>query len=65
MLEQQAVEGNFEYKMVFSDEAHFTLGDYANKQNCRIWDFENAQVIRERPLHPEKVTVCCAFCPKV
>ena len=27
------------------------------RQNCS----ENPQVIEERPLHSEKVTVCCAF----
>ena len=25
-------------KIIFSDEAHFILGEYVNKQNCRIWD---------------------------
>ena len=45
----------------FSDEAYFTLGGYANKQNCRIWSSENSQVIEERPLHTEKVTVWCAL----
>ena len=39
----------------------FTLGGYINKQNCRIWDSKNPQVIEERPLRPEKVTVCCAL----
>ena len=27
-------------KIIFSDEAHFDLGGYVNKQNCRIWDTE-------------------------
>ena len=34
VLEQQDV--NFSNK--FSDEAHFTLCGYVNKQNCRIWE---------------------------
>ena len=57
----QAAEDNFPNKIFFGDEAHFTLGGYISKQNCRIWDSENPQVIEERPLHPEKVTVWCAF----
>jgi len=61
VLEQQAVDGDFSNKIFFSDEAHFSLGGYVNKQNCRIWGSENPQVIEERPLHPEKVTVWCAF----
>ena len=24
-------------KIIFSDEAHFDLGGYVNKENCRIW----------------------------
>ena len=57
VLEQQAVDGNFSNKIFFSDEAHFTLGGYVNKQSCQIWGSENPQVIEERPLHLEKVTV--------
>ena len=28
-------------KIIFSDEAHFDLGVYVNKKNCRIWGTEN------------------------
>ena len=28
-------------KIIFSDEAHFDLGGYVNKQNCRLWHTEN------------------------
>ena len=62
VLEQQAVDGNFSNKISFSDETHFPLGGYVNKQNCRsIWDSENHQVIEERTLYPEKDTVRCAL----
>ncbi|GFX32066.1 DUF4817 domain-containing protein [Trichonephila clavipes] len=44
-----------------SDEAHFWLNGYVNKQNCRIWDEANPQVYVETPLHPEKLTVWCAL----
>ena len=27
-------------KIIFSDENHFYLGGYVNKQNCRIWGTE-------------------------
>ena len=30
-------------KIIFSGEAHFDLGGYVNKQNCRIWGTENIQ----------------------
>ena len=30
------VGGNFPNKIFFSEEAHFTLGGYVNKQNCCI-----------------------------
>ncbi|VVC36031.1 Major facilitator superfamily domain,Major facilitator, sugar transporter-like [Cinara cedri] len=32
---------NFGRKVVFSDEAHFWMNGYVNKQNCRIWDNTN------------------------
>ena len=41
VLEQQAVGGNLSNKIFFSDEAHFTLAGYVNKQNCRILGSEN------------------------
>ncbi|GFX43487.1 transposable element Tc3 transposase [Trichonephila clavipes] len=44
-----------------SDEAHFWLNGYVNKQNCRIWSEDNPQVYIETPLHPEKLTVWCAL----
>ncbi|GFU77690.1 hypothetical protein TNCV_3887861 [Trichonephila clavipes] len=40
-----------------SDEAHFWLNGYVNKQNCRIWSEANPQVYVETQLHPEKLTV--------
>ncbi|GFX41394.1 DDE_3 domain-containing protein [Trichonephila clavipes] len=39
---------------VRSDEAHFWLNGYVNKQNCRIWSEANPQVYVETPLHPKK-----------
>ncbi|GFX08108.1 hypothetical protein TNCV_1237871 [Trichonephila clavipes] len=44
-----------------SDEAHFWLNGYVNKQNCRIWSEANPQVYVETPLHPEKLTVWCTL----
>ncbi|GFV48000.1 hypothetical protein TNCV_4150861 [Trichonephila clavipes] len=41
----------------FSDEAHFWLNGYVNKQNCSIWSEANPQVYVETPLYPEKLTV--------
>ncbi|GFV19216.1 hypothetical protein TNCV_3224341 [Trichonephila clavipes] len=47
--------------LVPTDEAHFWLNGYVNKQNCRIWSEANPQVYVETPLHPEKLTVWCAL----
>ncbi|GFV89221.1 hypothetical protein TNCV_4914201 [Trichonephila clavipes] len=46
---------------MYSDEAHFWLNGYVNKQNCRIWSEANPQVYVETPLHPEKLIVWCAL----
>ncbi|GFX12819.1 hypothetical protein TNCV_1975571 [Trichonephila clavipes] len=56
-----AVVPDFHKRILFSDEAHFWLNGYVNKQNCRIWSEANAQVYVETPLHPEKLTVWCAL----
>ncbi|GFU91032.1 transposable element Tcb1 transposase [Trichonephila clavipes] len=56
-----AVVPDFHKRILFSDEAHFWLNGYVNKQNCRIWSEANPQVNVETPLHPEKLTVWCAL----
>ncbi|GFX83180.1 hypothetical protein TNCV_4987741 [Trichonephila clavipes] len=56
-----AVVPDFHKPILFSDEAHFWLNGYVNKQNCRIWSEANSQVYVETPLHPEKLTVWCAL----
>ncbi|GFT59748.1 putative transposable element [Trichonephila clavipes] len=55
------VARDFHKRILFSDEAHFWLNGYDNKQNCRIWSEDNPQVYVETPLHPEKLTVWCAL----
>ncbi|GFV72398.1 putative DD41D transposase [Trichonephila clavipes] len=52
---------DFHKRILFSDEAHFWMNGYVNKQNCRIWNEANPQVYVEKPLHPEKLTVWCAL----
>ncbi|GFV27251.1 hypothetical protein TNCV_3459461 [Trichonephila clavipes] len=56
-----AVVPDFHKRILFSDEAHFWLNGYVNKQNCRLWSEANPQVYVETPLHPEKLTVWCAL----
>ncbi|GFW82240.1 hypothetical protein TNCV_3817211 [Trichonephila clavipes] len=56
-----AVVPDFHKRILFSDEAHFWLNGYVNKQNCRNWSEANPQVYVETPLHPEKLTIWCAL----
>ncbi|GFU10370.1 hypothetical protein TNCV_3514511 [Trichonephila clavipes] len=58
---ETAVVPDFHKRILFSDEAHFWLNGYVNKQNCRIWSEANPQVYVKTPLHPEKLTVWCAL----
>ncbi|GFV83304.1 hypothetical protein TNCV_1900301 [Trichonephila clavipes] len=58
---QAKIMVDFHKRILFSDEAHFWLNGYVNKQNCRIWSKANPQVYVETPLHPEKLTVWCAL----
>ena len=60
----RSIYGRFRFcqkKIFFSDEAHFDLVGYVNKQNCRIWGTENPHAYIEKPTHPKRVTVCYGF----
>ena len=46
-------------KLIFTDEAHFYLSDFVNRQNMRYWAPDNPNVILQKPLHSPKVTVWC------
>ena len=48
-------------KIIYSDEAHFEVGEYINKQNSRIWGVENPHAYIEKPTHPKRVTLWCGF----
>lgn len=54
-------EIDFPTKIIMSDEAHFHLCGYVNKQNYRFWGTENPRILHEVPLHPLKVTVWCGI----
>ena len=48
-------------KIIFSDESHFDIGGYVNKQNCRVLGIENPHAYIEKPTHPKRITVWCGF----
>lgn len=47
--------------LITSDEAHFSLSGYVNRQNCRFWATDNPKEVFEKPLHSPRVTVWCAL----
>jgi len=47
--------------LMMTDEAHFHLNGFVNKQNFRFWGGENPQVIHVKELHPQRVTVWCGI----
>ena len=54
-------DADFGKKVILSDEAHFDLGGYVNKQNCHICGTENPHACIEKPMHSKRVTVWCEF----
>ncbi|GFS61659.1 uncharacterized protein TNIN_273331 [Trichonephila inaurata madagascariensis] len=40
-----------------SDETHFYLNGYDNKQNCRFWSSKNPRATHQPQLNPSKCTV--------
>ena len=55
------MDAGFSSKIILSDETHFHLDSFLNRQNCRIWGSENLCVISEKQMHPQRVTVWCEF----
>ena len=43
--------------VLMTDEAHFHLSGYVNKQNYHYWAPENPQELHQRPLQSERLTV--------
>lgn len=60
-LEKLRHDPDFHRKIIFSDEAHFWLNGFVNKQNMRYWSGNNPHVLHETQLHPQKITVWCGF----
>lgn len=54
-------DGQLVHNLWMSDEAHFHLSGYVNKQNFRFWSDNNPRNLHEKPLHSQKVTVWCAM----
>ena len=48
--------------IIFSDEAHFWLNGYVNRQNYRFWGSQKPEMVLVKPLHPKKLTVWAALC---
>ena len=61
VLRRRQEDARFANKIIFSDEAHFHLNGFVNKQNCRIWGSENPCMIEEREMYPQRVTVWCGI----
>ncbi|KAJ4434556.1 hypothetical protein ANN_23118 [Periplaneta americana] len=55
------VDEDIVHNMLMSDEAHFHLSEYVDKQNFRYWSPTNPYEMHEKPLHSIKVTVWCAI----
>ena len=61
MFESGEIDEN---KIVFSDEGHFWLNGYVNKQNYQFWGTENPNISISKSLHPEKATLLAALSVK-
>ena len=44
-----------EKKVIFTDETHFDLDGYVNKQNCRIWGTEKTHTLKSRRTQNESL----------
>ena len=55
------IKTGFEPQASKTDEAHFDLGGYVNKQNCRNYGTENLHAYIGKPKHPTRVTFWWGF----
>jgi transposase len=60
-LEQTDIDETFDRRVLWTDEAHFSLDGTLCTKNCIIWSSENPHVSVTRSLHPDRVTVWCGF----
>ena len=62
IIQMTATAGSFDQP---NFSVHFRLFgekvNKVNKQNCHIWGSENPNIIIEKPMHPQWVTVWCGF----
>jgi transposase len=56
----EMLDTNPDAVIITSDEAHFHLSGFVNKQNFRYWAESNPQKLHQKPLHCKRVTVWCA-----
>ena len=61
IINREKADADFSSKVIPSDEAHFHLDGFVNRQNCRVW--EKPRVISEKQTHPQHVAVRCGFWP--
>ena len=58
LLERLALDSSLLDRIIWSDEAIFTLSETVNRHNCVYWDFENPNIVKEIDgLGSEKVMV--------
>jgi len=57
MLDLIGEEEDLVNSICVSDEAHFHVSGFVNKQNFRYWSQANPRALHEKPLHSQKVTV--------
>ena len=47
--------------LMMTDEAHFHINGFVNKQDFKYWGVENRILLNEKELHPQRVTECSAI----
>uniref|UniRef100_A0A6P7G090 Uncharacterized protein LOC114336171 n=1 Tax=Diabrotica virgifera virgifera TaxID=50390 RepID=A0A6P7G090_DIAVI len=48
------------FSVWFTDECHIHLNGFINRQTNRFLGFERPEIIVEKPLHSDRVTIWCA-----
>ena len=51
IINHQKVDASFSSEIILSDETHFHIDGFVNRQNCHVWGSKNPCVISEKQTH--------------
>jgi hypothetical protein len=58
------LDENSEIEIIFTDKRWFEITGFRNRQNDGQWAFDRPNLVKKRPLHPDRIGVWCGISRK-